>query len=776
MKNVLNKRYFREFKSDFYKYAVIFFILIFMIGEGSGFFVADDSMIIGYGESFSKYKIEDGNFKTYEPLNSTDVEKIEKLGVALHENFSKDMKVITFPSGKPKGGETDNTLKLRIFKNRDEINLACLMEGDFPKKRGEIALDRTVAVNKGLKIGDRLKEEDGKKVFLITGLISLPDYTAMFESNKDMMFDASAFGVGVVGEEEFDTFKEGLKYTYSYHYNEAPLNKEEEKDRGDALVKKLIQIVVLEEFVPAYLNQGIQFVGEDFEGDRAMLRIFLYAVLAIMAFVFAITINNTISKEAEVIGTLLSLGYKKREIIRHYMFLPCLVTVISALIGNFLGYTILKDLNFSLYYASYSLPLYETRWSLTAFLETTVSSLVIMLTITYVSIAWKMRLSPLKFLTHDLRQGRKKRGMKLPPGMTFFTRFRLRVIFQNMGNYLMLFVGVLFAYFLLMFGLVFPVMMERFETNLKENMLAQYQYILNITPNMANNSLLLSSLGTDEEGAEAFGLKTLETDGSEGRTEDILVYGVKEGSSYVEGELGKNDVIISKMMADKYNLNPGDEFRLKEKYEENYYLFKITEVNSYEGGLNVFLQKERWNEMFGFEKEYFSGYFTNNEIKDIEKKWIATILNYETLTKMTRQMKVSMGKLMNIINFFAVLIFAMLIFLLTKTIIEKNTTSISMAKIMGYRNSEIRKLYVGATSFMMVGFLILGIPLIEYSMREVFLLMFRTRLKGWIPMHITGKEEATMFLLGFFTYLLVSLMEYRRIRKIRMDEVLKAVE
>ena len=49
-----------------------------------------------------------------------------------------------------------------------------------------------------------------------------------------------------------------------------------------------------------------------------------------MAFVFGITISNTIRKEAGVIGTLRASGYTRRELILHYMTLPVLVTLTDA--------------------------------------------------------------------------------------------------------------------------------------------------------------------------------------------------------------------------------------------------------------------------------------------------------------------------------------------------------------------------------------------------------------------------------------------------------------
>ena len=116
------------------------------------------------------------------------------------------------------------------------------------------------------------------------------------------------------------------------------------------------KVVNLETFVPRYLNQAIIFTGDDMGGDKAMVVMLLYIVIVIMAFVFGITISNTIRKEAGVIGTLRASGYTRRELILHYMTLPVLVTLIGALIGNILGYTVFKGVCAGMYYGSYSLP------------------------------------------------------------------------------------------------------------------------------------------------------------------------------------------------------------------------------------------------------------------------------------------------------------------------------------------------------------------------------------------------------------------------------------
>lgn len=160
--------------------------------------------------------------------------------------------------------------------------------------------------------------------------------------------------------------------------------------------------------MPQFQNQSICFTGDDMGSDRAMMVMLLYIVMAILAFVFGITISNTIRKEAGVIGTLRASGYTRRELIIHYMSLPVVITLIGALVGNILGYTLLKQVCAGMYYGSYSLPTYVTI--VEAFWMTTVVPVIIMLTINSGVTYYKLRLSPLKFIEEIfLHENRRER-------------------------------------------------------------------------------------------------------------------------------------------------------------------------------------------------------------------------------------------------------------------------------------------------------------------------------------------------------------------------------
>ena len=147
--------------------------------------------------------------------------------------------------------------------------------------------------------------------------------------------------------------------------------------------------------------------------DKAMMIMLLYIIIVNMAFVFGITTSNTIAKEAGVIGTLRASGYTKNELIRHYMAMPILVTLIGALIGNILGYTIMKDICAGMYYGSYSLPTYVTVWNAEAFLLTTIIPILLMLLVNYTVLRRRLSLSPLKFLRRDLKRRQQKHALSL---------------------------------------------------------------------------------------------------------------------------------------------------------------------------------------------------------------------------------------------------------------------------------------------------------------------------------------------------------------------------
>ncbi len=171
-----------------------------------------------------------------------------------------------------------------------------------------------------------------------------------------------------------------------------------------------------------------------------------------------------------------------------------------------------------------------------------------------------------------------------------------------------------------------------------------------------------------------------------------------------------------------------------------------------------------------------SGISANTKITDIDEKYIGSVIDLDALTKISRQLDVSMGNMMGLVNGFAVMIYMIVIYLLSKIIIEKNAQSISMTKILGYTNGEISRLYIMSTMLVVIIELLISLPIETAVMNVIFRAMMMASMTGWITLWIDPKIYVEMFLVGFITYAVVALLEYRKIKKVPMDEALKNVE
>lgn len=785
MRNPLWRRIPKELKEELGKYIVIFLFMVITTGMVSGFMVAGESMKKTYDNTFDKYNVEDGHFDLSDEASDNMKGNIEDEGVKLYDMSyyelpmskigsdsdgnsgnvegnaeTKDDTVNSVNDAADDGGRT-----LRIFAPRHDVNKMCLMDGEFPVGTDEIAIDRMYAVNNDIEIGDDIKA--GDKVYSVCGFVALSDYSTMFQNNNDTMFDATIFGIAVVSNEEFDDLPEKNKtWSYSWMYDDGmPDEENDEKKLADDLLEivytqAVMNGIMVENYIPRYQNQAINFAGNDIGSDTNMMKWFEYIVIVILAFIFAVTISNTLTKEASVIGTLRASGYTKGELLIHYISLPVIVTFVASAVGNVLGYSVFKDIGAQLYYASYSLTKYVTYWNADAFVLTTVVPLIIMIVVNLLVVNSKLKLSPLRFLRHDLSRSKRKKAVKLPH-WKFMTRFKTRVILQNIPGYVVMLIGIYFAQVLLMFGLMLNPMLKHYQNDILDNMIADHQYVLDSQVETANNN------------AETYCVKTLRTTGD--IDDEIMVYGIHSDSKYFPVKLNDGDVLVSDSYADKYEIADGDKLKLKESYTDDTYDLKVTGSVVYPAALAVFVTEGDFREIFDKDEDYFTGYFSNDKLTDIEDHVVSEITK-DDMIKVSRQLTKSMGGMFYIVVVFSLVMFMLLVYLLTKLIVEKNTVSISMVKILGYDTKEISKLYLSSTTVMVAVVTLLDILLSYLSIKVIYRAMLIDMLSGWMPIYMAPWIFPLMFVLSFACYLVISLLQMKRIKRIPMDEALKNVE
>lgn len=207
MQKVLRKRVFRDLRENLFRYLALGFLVIIgmyiivsLIGAGA-------TIIDGSNAHDLKNKREDGQFEVFVPLTEAQIAHIEDAGAQVEPMFYEDYTI--------GDGEV-----VRVFANREQIDLAECDTGRFAQNADEIAVEKRFSVENGIQTGDTLTIAD--RTFTVTGIATSPDYNAPFKELADSVVDSKNFGTVFVTENAYDllhkTGKSEKTQTYLYAY------------------------------------------------------------------------------------------------------------------------------------------------------------------------------------------------------------------------------------------------------------------------------------------------------------------------------------------------------------------------------------------------------------------------------------------------------------------------------------------------------------------------------------------------------------------------------
>lgn len=746
MRNPLHKTLKKEFLRNRSRYISLSLVLILMIGVVTGFLsVAYSAKELLIKDQISS-KVEDGQLALRDRMDVKTKTKLEALGLKVYEQFYTEQSV-------------SRDTMVRVYRKRFDINRATLHEGRMPNKQTEIALDRLFALKNGYSIRDTIRMSG--KSMTITGLISVPDYTSLIQKNSDMMMDPIHFGIAIVTDTGFQTLStDRMVYSYSYYLDDRELNDFQKQKRADDIQEICIREgAVLENLLTAQMNQAISFLPNDMGSDIPMVQTLLYIILMILAFIFVVISQTMIEEQASVIGTQLASGYTRRELLQHYMMLPTILIIVSAGIGNLIGYTLFPNLFTGMYYSNYCLPPLSIHPVWEALLSTTVMPFIFMMLILYVLLKRRLRLSPLRFLRKDLRRHRQRRYIPLH-GSSFFQRFRIRIILQNKGSYLVLFLGIIFASFLLMFALILTPSMEQYIRNLEADTRCDYQYLLKAPVQADGEKVTLTSLKVYYVGGDL--------------DLDVTLYGLGPNSGYYTDMTLSSDpksIVISSDFASKMSLQVGDAITLRNPYRDKAYSFTIQDIYPYNAGFSAYMPRNQLNQLLHEDHTYFNGYLSNQSL-DIEEAYVQSVVTRSDLVKINEQMTQAFSQLLPVLTSVSIAIYLVVLYILTRLVIDRNAISMSFLKVMGYTAKEIRSLYLHATSLVVLASLTAALPLCNIALRYLMKFAFM-KFTGNLSVYIPGYVYFLVFVTGGVAYLFIKALLTRRIEQMELGYALK---
>ena len=784
----LTRRLPRELRHNLGKYVGIFLLMCASIALTSGFLLAAHSISVIIDGMRDEYAIEDGRFTTSFEATEAQLDAARDAadgvgGVDVYENFSVDARF------RKAEGDDGTSRTLRTYAHRTEVDLAAYCEGRVPEADDEVAVDRVFATNNGLSVGDEVSLTG--RTYTVVGIMTQPDSQALFADNSDFTVNTITYGVAEVSQAGLRALEDAggaAAYTYSFSFRDRSLSVAERTDAEKDMVSALTDADArVDDLVDADSNQGIGYAAGDVTGDSAMWTVLLDIIIVIMAFVFVVLTNATIEDESAIIGTLLASGYRRSEIVLHYLTLPAVVGVLASALGCVFGVTFFTTPMKNLYYGSYSLPPFQVSWDWSIFLKCAVAPAALLVLITLLGLLRKMGKTPLQFLRHEASgKSGTKRGFRLPERLGFAARFRIRVFLRNLGNFATLFVGIGFASLLLLFALAILPTMNHYADNLVNSLVAEHQYTLKAPVELeGTDDERAHPVNTTDNGAEKiaqaekYAVYTLQYDRGEGNGEEtVAVYGISPDSAYWKDvNVGGGRIVFGGGLIDKFGLSEGDTVSMYDKYEDETRKMEFAGDSCTWGSrsdMNLYMSLDDFNDLFGNDADYFNAYASDEEL-ELDPLYFASETTPDDMRAIGDQFTGMMDKMIGMLLSLSVFIFLLFIYLLTKAVIDRSARSISYMKVFGYRDREISKLYIHSITICVVASLVLCLPLIIGSLTAIFRAMLIS-YSGNIEIYVPWTAMAQTVAAGLATYLAVAALHTRSIKRVSLSEALKVQE
>ena len=153
--------------------------------------------------------------------------------------------------------------------------------------------------------------------------------------------------------------------------------------------------------------------------------------------------------------------------------------------------------------------------------------------------------------------------------------------------------------------------------------------------------------------------------------------------------LKEDEIIISNLMAEKLGIHKGDVIEIDNKLTLHNWKPTVVDIIDFNLGIYAFTTQDILNLNLQKEPGYYNVIFSDNEITGIDERMVAGSLTKDKIADSARQMKTLMASLIVMLTFVGIVCYIIVMFMLTKMVIDKNALNISLLKVFGYKNKEV---------------------------------------------------------------------------------------
>lgn len=833
MQKVLRKRIWRDFKSNLPRYLALSLLIILAMYLVVSLVGAAETIIRGSENADSRQCVEDGDFSLFVPMKDEEMEDLEADGVTIEPQFYMDYEIdedhtIRIFANRDEVNRIDlvkgtlaekgNELVVeRQFAEKNDISAGDVITfggreftvtgiGTTPdydnvlKSLGDTGCDclhfgtgfvaadvydTLRAEEKSIKseeyyyayrlngamTDDELKDRLEKQEFT-SGDVEDPFFQEYWDrtmGKKDDLTDGiQELLDGAKELKELKAFDDGIiEYTDGTKEAEDGSNElldgiQELKDETDDMIDDIFSEDAqnLMTFVKAGDNARIQAASGDQELYRSVGTIAGAILLILISYVLSVFVVHSINQESAVIGALYALGVKRKNLMAHYVTLPTVITFVSGLIGTLLGYSSLGvPIQMQDCYNYYSLPDLDVIYMPYLFIYGIVVPPVISIIVNSLVIRKRLSKPVLTMIRNEQKVGNGK-DIKLG-NMSFMNLFKIRQMLRESRT------G-----FTVVFGMFVSLLLAMMSLEI-------YTYCANVNRDYVNDTkyeyMYTYKYPTEEvpEGGYEAYAKTLKKK-IYGYNFDITVMGLTENNPFFDVNLSDSSskVAISSSIAYKYGLDVGDTLTLKDDEADKIYAFEIASVAQYAPSFMVFMPYDKALELFDEPEDYFNVVFSDHAL-DVETGRLYATTTKTDVKKAAGIFSDIMQGMILTIGGVSVLIFIVVMYLMMKVMIDRSSFNIALIKIFGYRNKEVKKMYLDGNFYIITIGALISIPLTKWIMDVAYEPAFVPNIACGIDKSFPFWMYLAIFAGILILYFIINHLLIRRIRKMVPAEVLK---
>ncbi len=663
------------------------------------------------------------------------------------------------------GSDIDNTT----------INEPYFETGTRPVNSDEIALTPYYMEQNDLNIGDTIIVADIE--YTITGSVLFPDITyGMFDGTIFMDISKAAFAYI-----PYDEFKEVINFETLNVYYSVDIGDYEIESKYIANYVDNFNNTVSEKDDLDFVVNAISTKDNMRSGgivleltSGTVMSVFMSAVIAGIAIIIvAIIVAQIVKKERVQIGLLKALGFSRNQIIKPYILLLGLFSLVLLTIGLIIGSLIAPYMG-NFFRLAYIIPILDVKINLTGVLLGILVPLSVILLASYLLMRRLLKDEALDMLQpREHRQNIAIRTLSKRKSNNVRRKFKAMITLSSLPKLIMFLYTVMIASFMLLFSFSLSGYLDASDTSLNQT---EYEQTAYINPAVSDidalyNQLILEGntekaieMGVSVDGNDQATLLALDSDGT--------LYEIfnKKGNALNDKLIG-NDVIISYAYYKKNNIDIGDTITINVSTDISMEVVVKGITGPYDMNDSIYINRETVSNELTGASSYYNKVYTD-EYVNLEDS--TTFIGHTTKDDL-RDMNELMSSLMTI-SLYSMIAFSfaigfIILFVIISLIIEDNFYNISLLKVVGFSKKEVNSIVFTGLFVLTIVLFILAVPMALLMITVMENIMLGMGM--FFPMVIKPIHVVISFAMIMGVFFLVMYTSTKKIERISLQESLK---